>query len=56
MIVVLVDSDYNFLAVPLIFFQRKKEKYYPQVFLKESKDIEKEKNLIRHINKDLEIS
>ena len=26
------------------------------MFLKESKDIEKEKKLIRHINKDLEIS
>ena len=45
------------MAVILIDFALKEdENYYPQVFLKESKYIEKEKKLIRHITVDLKIS
>ena len=51
------DSNYTCLAVILIGFVFKKvENYYPQVFLKECKYIEKEeKKVIRHITDDLDI-
>ena len=38
------------------FVLKKEESYYPQVFLKECKYIEKEKQMIKHITEDLEIS
>ena len=34
---------------------KKEENYYPQVFLKECNFIEKEKKVIRHITKDIEV-
>ena len=48
------DSNHTYLAVITIDFAFKKENYYPQVFLKERKYIEK--GLIRHITEDIEVS
>ena len=51
-----VDSSYICLAVILISFVLKKhENYCLQVFVKECKNIEKEKKVIRYITDDLEI-
>ena len=51
----IVDSDCTWLAVILIDFVLKKdENYYPQVFLKEYKYIEKEKKVTEHVADDLE--
>ena len=50
-------SNYLCLAVRLLDYVLKKdENRYPQVFLKECKYIEKEKELIRHITDNLNIS
>ena len=53
-----VGSNYICLVVILIDFVLIKYEnyYYPQVFLKESKYIEKGKKVIKYINDDLEIS
>ena len=52
-----VDSHYTFLAVISIDFVLKNdENYYPQVFLKECKDIEKEKKDIKYATKIWEIN
>ena len=51
-----VGSNQNCLAVISSDSALKKnENYYPQVFIKKSKYIEKEKNVIRHIIDDLEM-
>ena len=34
---------------------KKDEKYYPRAFLKECKDVEKEKKVIRHVTESIEI-
>ena len=50
-----VDSNYTCLAVIEIdFILKKDENYYPQIFLIESKYIEKEKMALRYITDDLE--
>ena len=50
-----VGSNQNCLAVMSSDSALKKNKnYYPQVFLKNCKYIEKEKNVIRYITDDLE--
>ena len=51
-----VCSNYTCLAVILNDFVLKKGENYPQAFLKECKYTEREKEMIRYITDDLEIS
>ena len=51
-----MGSNHTCLAViSLNCAFKKDENYYPQVFLKKSKCVEKIKKVIRHITDDLEI-